>query len=637
MTETPEPPADITDWAAPNNPDLERALLSAILQHPELLDTLDTQPEDHYQPAHEQIHHTIAQLHTQGIHPDPVTVADELNKHRQLTNIGGYPYLAELVTTPAIPSNATWYAAQLRDLARRRHALTRLARARQILTSPNQPVDTAIAYLADLTAGADPAAAADDAHTRAVTERANRLRIDRDAKRLLANEAQNDDPEPDAGTLAEILARPPEPPHRVENLIPSNASTLIVAQRKTGKTTLILNHTRCLITGEHLLGRFPVRPIPPDTNVAILNFEVSGAQLAQWANEAGVPTDRLWIENLRGRRNPLTHPDDRQALAERLRTNNTAALFVDPFGRAYTGLSQNDPGEVGAWLVDLDRFTRGEVGATDLILATHAGWNGERTRGSSALEDWADSIITLTRDETTDIRYIRAIGRDVELEEDQLAYDHPTRWLSLTGTGNRKAAAETRRIDELADTITTIIESTPNGLTGYKVAQELRTRGIEFRNGEHTKALTRAVERGDLAVHDGPRNAKIYRIADPETPKTTHLSPPIPTYPGDRSSTYPHLPIGGGIGGTGQVTPETPGQVTPEPELPNLPQCTTCGNPVDPGRSLCHTCAQAEAIAFHRRKLTGTTDPSPRPTTPEPIPPINNHGGQMPPFPEPPF
>src|SRR5687768_13005377 len=64
--------------------------------------------------------------------------------------------------------------------------------------------------------------------------------------------------------------------------------------------------------------------------------------------------------------------------------------------------SQNDPGEVGAWLIGLDQFTRTEVGALDLVLATHAGWNGERTRGSSALEDWADSIITMTRDDSED-------------------------------------------------------------------------------------------------------------------------------------------------------------------------------------------------------------------------------------------
>ncbi len=33
-----------------------------------------------------------------------------------------------------------------------------------------------------------------------------------------------------------------------------------------------------------------------------------------------------------------------------------------------------------------------------MILTAHAGWVGERTRGSSALEDWPDSIVTMTVD-----------------------------------------------------------------------------------------------------------------------------------------------------------------------------------------------------------------------------------------------
>ena len=46
-----------------------------------------------------------------------------------------------------------------------------------------------------------------------------------------------------------------------------------------------------------------------------------------------------------------------------------------------------------------------------LILTAHAGWNGERTRGASALEDWADVVITLVRDPDNDqVRYLRAEG-----------------------------------------------------------------------------------------------------------------------------------------------------------------------------------------------------------------------------------
>jgi hypothetical protein len=274
----------------------------------------------------------------------------------------------------------------------------------------------------------DPAAAfAED-----VEKEARRIRI-RGAAREIVDAGKRPPAEPfDAGTLAEILARPPEPAARIEGLIPWEAGTELVAQRKTGKTTLLLNLARSLFRGEEFLGKFGVRPI--DGEIAFLNFEASGAQLARWAADVGISPDQFYIVNLRGRRNPFSNTEDRQRLATTLKARGTEAILCDPFGRAYTGQSQNDPGEVGAWLIGLDEFARAEVGARDVVLSAHAGWNGERARGASALEDWADSIITMTKDDSEDgtgERYLRAIGRDVDLEEDRLDYDPRTRTLTL--------------------------------------------------------------------------------------------------------------------------------------------------------------------------------------------------------------
>lgn len=96
----------------------------------------------------------------------------------------------------------------------------------------------------------------------------------------------------------------------------------------------------------------------------------------QLADDHGIDQDRLYQVNIRGRRNPFTHPKDREVLLADLRSRGVESLVVDPFGRAYPGKSQNDPGEVGSWFVDLDLFVRPEVGAKDVILTAHAGWNG---------------------------------------------------------------------------------------------------------------------------------------------------------------------------------------------------------------------------------------------------------------------
>jgi hypothetical protein len=161
-----------------------------------------------------------------------------------------------------------------------------------------------------------------------------------------------------------------------------------------------------------------------------------------------VDRKRFYLVSLRGRRNPLSHDGDRAELAEQLRRHEVEALFVDPFSRAYIGKSQNDPGEV-TWLAELNRFARADANAVDVVLNAHAGWNGERSRGASALEDWADSIITLVTDpDDRTIRFMRAVGRDIDVDEDRLHYDPHTRTLSLTGDGKRAVVHATKRLDD---------------------------------------------------------------------------------------------------------------------------------------------------------------------------------------------
>lgn len=367
-----------------------------------------------------------------------------------------------------------------------------------------------------------------------VSELAQDMRVREAAKALLAFERAAANPaEPfDAGTLGELLARPADPPMRVQGLIPSDASALLVAQRKTGKTTLLLNWARALVFGSPLLGHLETRPI--EGNVGILNFEVSAATVARWADDQGIPHDRLVVVNLRGRRNPLTAGEDRERLAAYLREHDVQALAIDPFGRAYSGTSQNDPGEVGKWLVDLDTFARSEVGASDLLLAAHAGWNGERTRGSSALEDWADVIITMTRDQDDETqRFLRAIGRDVELDEDRLDFDPITRTLTLAGIGSRAKVKAEGKTAELAVLVVRAAREQP-GLS-YSAAENL-IRGMEdnpgFRNGDVSKAARFAAERGQLHIGKGTRGGVSLTVLECTSPTSPDLSPgPLSTSP----------------------------------------------------------------------------------------------------------
>ena len=412
------------------------------------------------------------------------------------------------------------------------------------------------------------------------------LRVRGAAREKHAAERGGEAPPFDGGLLTDLLARPQDPPHRIEGLIPSEASTLIVAQKKTGKTTLMLNLARCLINGEDFLGRFATRPLAG--RVALLNFEVSGRQASAWAEEVGVRADQLYIANLRGRRNPLAHAQDRATLADILRGHQVETLIVDPFGRAYTGSSQNDSGEVGSWLVSLDMFARAEVGATDLILTAHAGWDGERTRGSSALEDWADSIITMVRDkDDKNIRYLRAEGRDVAVDEDLLHFEPETRTLTLAGAGSRKSVAKARKIDGfIGYAVDTIREE--SGLSGYKLEQRLKAKGLSFQRGDVTAAALKAVQQGLLTSEPGPRNSVCFHLPDLPRPS-----------PGDGGTTFPTSLYRREVV-PGQVDDDQDaGKVAPRDRPSYFPRCDRCHDLLDRAASLtgattCTTCEMKE-------------------------------------------
>lgn len=376
---------------------------------------------------------------------------------------------------------------------------------------------------------------------RVVAERVRRRLLDDEAK--LEHRRLTEPPAPpfDAGTLADILARPDDPPMRVQGLVPWEASTLIVAARKTGKTTTMLNYARCLITGEDFLDEFPVIPIEQHQRVAILNYEVSAKMLARWAADIGIDSDRLYLVNLRGRRNPLGRDDDRAELAAHLRAINVAVVMVDPFGRAFTGDSQNDNAEVQRFLIDLDTFARNDVGAKDLVLAAHAGWDGERSRGASALEDWPDTIINLSGEgEGEDRRrFMRAMGRDVEVDEDELVMDPLTRVLSRAGNGGRKNKGPSlAKVARLTDAIVQVVSEQP-GCGKNAIVDALAdlpglpATGKEGRGFETlTTAIKQAERDGRLACEAGGKGqANAYFVTSyPQVlPTTTNYSPEVGT------------------------------------------------------------------------------------------------------------
>jgi hypothetical protein len=217
--------------------------------------------------------------------------------------------------------------------------------------------------------------------------------------------------------------------------------------------------------------------------------------------------------------------------------------------RAFTGNSQNDSGEVGSWLAELDRWARADCGALDVVLSAHAGWNGERTRGASALEDWADSIVTLTRGtDDEESRYFKAEGRDVLVDEDRLDFDGTTRTLTLTGAGSRKAATAKRNVEALVGPVVGVVRAEP-GLSTNRIEAALRDAGVTFANADVGPAAKQAVKYEQLVVEQ--RGTGNYYRPAPLPGSTSPTFPHLPETSPPGNLTSPTSPKGGG-GGNGE-------------------------------------------------------------------------------------
>ena len=113
----------------PQNIDAEESIISAImLDNHTLLDVLDIlTPEDFYKSAHQKIFGAIAELFHKGDPVDLVTLAEHLRNKNQIDDIGGAVYLAKLIDTAPVPSNARNYAKIIRDKASLRRMITAAA------------------------------------------------------------------------------------------------------------------------------------------------------------------------------------------------------------------------------------------------------------------------------------------------------------------------------------------------------------------------------------------------------------------------------------------------------------------------------------------------------------------------------
>jgi replicative DNA helicase len=103
----------------PHSNEAERAVIGSMLRHNPVIGDLVQiiKAEAFYHAAHQSIFRAILELYEAGKPVDMVTVADLLHGKREMENIGGYSYIANLWEAQPTAANAIYYANIVRDKA----------------------------------------------------------------------------------------------------------------------------------------------------------------------------------------------------------------------------------------------------------------------------------------------------------------------------------------------------------------------------------------------------------------------------------------------------------------------------------------------------------------------------------------
>jgi hypothetical protein len=274
-----------------------------------------------------------------------------------------------------------------------------------------------------------------------ITAQLEKLRIRHEAQKRLNSEITRQHPfdlPKEGWTADDFLEESEEAPEPViAGLHYRGNNTLLVAEYKTGKTTLEINLARALVDGVPFLGQFETHL--PYGKVAFLNYEMHKNQFRHWLNQTTIEnTDRIVPLNLRGWNLPFWDDKEMNRMAEWLLKNEVGFIIMDPAARAWRGLVDNegDNIQLSAFFGAIDELKRlGDV--SNLLLAVHTPRDtesGRRARGGGEIEAWPDGNWYLSKVRGSRMRAMEAEGRDIDLPETALEFDEDTRELTATGT-----------------------------------------------------------------------------------------------------------------------------------------------------------------------------------------------------------
>ena len=276
--------------------------------------------------------------------------------------------------------------------------------------------------------------------------------------------------------------------YAVADLLKTGTKGTLIAGFKTGKSSMALELSRCLVDEQPFLDRFDTTL---EGNLGYFNCEMTEKDWLEYANPIAIVNDtRLRVLHLNGYSLPINTDLGAEYAVDWLRRNEVGFWVLDPWSsiRGWAHVGENDNTSVGELLLQIDQIKM-EAGVRELLICTHTRRPTEYSptptgaRGASAFDDWPDARWMLTKDEQK-VRYLVVEGRNVGLDQVTLGWDNGR--LSITG-GVRAASQRIRAMEELIEIVT--------AKPGRNKSQNLRELSVTGTGARQT-ALDDAIDQG---------------------------------------------------------------------------------------------------------------------------------------------
>ena len=355
----------------------------------------------------------------------------------------------------------------------------------------------------------------DQSRLNRVRARAEALKVEREAKEQVeAEEAARLWKPPVKEGIATFLATEPAvPSFHVDGLWPHGGTVVLEAAKKWGKSTMMRNLVESVIGGAAFLHRFEVTA--PFTRAVVIDMELTHRQAWNYWHGAALRDDQMELWRLRGSAGTmaLRDPRVRGHVVAKLRDSGADLVVLDPLGPVLRvcGFEENSNDDVGR-LLDIWDEVLSDAGVTASVIPHHMGHGAERARGASVIGDKADAIWTGTyavQGEDSGPRFLKARGRDVELESSQVDYDPVTRAMTMSLDPTRrsdvskskreekKVAAEMERVAQAK----AALEANPSGFPSVRALKDYL--GVTW-DGTRCKAIRETLEAEGLIQRGVP-------------------------------------------------------------------------------------------------------------------------------------